>query len=235
MVNLQCVWSWAQDDKLRREFDKLNLVEIFILMCGISLLPFLEIVGFVFGFNHNSSDMLLGLENFFWWISATILITRTTSLGVETHWPPKWNQKIEEINPRIYLFLIVTIFVYVFLMFWPGVMNNILTNMSLLVGDKRFYPLKMWEGFLSVLLQEFEYRIVLYYSLNRIFGRHVAFFVSSLFFGFYHETEIFYRIATFSGGAIFSILTIATGSIIPAIILHSAVNISALFWTIALK
>ena len=88
---------------------------------------------------------------------------------------------------------------------------------------------------LSVLEQELEFRLILYYSLNRIFGRHAAFFGSSLFFGFWHEADLFYRMATFSGGAIFSTITIATGSVIPAIILHSAINFSALLLAIALQ
>lgn len=235
MVEKWNTWGWAQDGRICQEFDKLNLIEISVLICGIAIMPFLEIIGFIFGFNHDPSDMIWELENFFWWAGITIIIVRTSVFKAETHWPPKWHQRIEEVDLRIYLFLFVIVFVYAIVILWPGTINILLANANSFIGDKKIYFLKIWNGFLSVVFQELEYRVVLYYSLNRVLGRHAAFWACSLFFGFLHEASVFYRMATSAGGAIFSILTIATGSAIPAIILHSAVNISALFLAIALK
>lgn len=235
MVTFPNMWSWAKDEKLCKEFERLNLVEILVLVCGVALVPFLEIIGFVFGFNHEPSGMVLGLEKFFWWVGLVVVITRTNILRDITHWPPNWYQDIKEINRRVYLFLIAVIFAYFVLVFWPGVLAHLLEKMNLVVGGKDIGFLKIWNGFLSVLKQELEYRIILYYSLYRIFGRNVAFLATFLLFGFYHDTDFFYRMATFSGGAIFSILTITTGSVIPSVILHSVINLSAFFLSIALK
>lgn len=229
------IWSWAKDERLCKEFERLNLVEILILGCGVGLLPFLEIVGFVFGFDHIPSLMLLKLEKFFWWTGFIVVITRTNILRDITHWPPNWFLNLKEVDWRVYTFVALLIIFYVFLAFWPGVLEDLLWKMDFLVGDKEVHFLKIWEGVLSVLQQEIEYRIVLYYSLCRVFGRSFAFFFTSLLFGFYHDADFFYRTATFSGGAIFSILTVATGSVVPSVILHSVINLSALFLSMALK
>ncbi len=229
------MWSWAKDSRLRDEFDGLNLVELLVLISSVSLMPFLEIVGFIFGFNHRPSNMLLMFERYLWWAGFVIIIARTTLLCLKTHWPLCWAGELGKVDLRIYLYFFVVVFAYFLLAFWPGISDNLWESMNFIVGDKKISFLKIWGGFLSVLQQELEYRLVLYYSLNRVFGRHVAFPLSCIIFGFAHESSFSYQTAVALGGSIFSLLTIASGSIIPAVILHSIINLSALFLAIALK
>ena len=229
------IWSWARDEKICREFEKLTLPEVVAVIIGVGLIPFLRVIAFILGFKHNPSDSVNGLQNFFWLIGIVIIISRTAVFYFTIHWPPLWSEDARNADRRVYIFILLLIFLYVVILLRPGTLAEIFLKLSSLVGLPNFTIFKIWEGFRSVVLQELEFRLLLYYSLNCLFGRNVAFFATAAFFGMWHEDVFSYQIAAATGGAIFSVLAIATGSIVPAIVIHSVVNLAALFLVASLK
>lgn len=229
------VWSWARDEKICKEFEKLTLPEIVAVIIGVGLVPFLRAAAFILGFKHSPSNGVYSLQNFFWLLGIVIIISRTAVFYFTTHWPPLWSEDVRNIDRRVYAFISLLIFLYVVIVLWPGALAEIFLKLSSLAGSLNLTIFKVWAGFCSVVLQELEFRLLLYYSLNCLFGRNVAFCATAALFGMWHEDVFSYQIAAAIGGAIFSILAIATGSIVPAILIHSVVNLAALFLLASLK
>ena len=127
------------------------------------------------------------------------------------------------INKYIYLFfcLSLAIALCVVLTFsdsWMGIRRAIDVMVSGSALLNKFY---------YIVKEEVLYRFLLYYSLNRLFGRGTAFFCTVTLFSLMHHTNSFYYpFAVAPAGLALSIVSIATGSILAPIFLHMIFNAS---------
>lgn len=221
------MWDWAHDGRIRAEFEKFTRLELWFLILTVALWT-LVVGGGVFGGFWKTVDVFLiqrigngtqQIVSFLLIVATGILLARKSIFSWRVHWPIKLRH-IYITDWRIYAVLGLFIAARL-IMFWlyPEALPSFLDSMKLVLKQITFLQM-----IYIVLLEEVSHRLVLYYSLNRLFGRNWAFWLAVTVFSLGHSYSIYYIVAVTIFAAALPILTIATGSLIPAIGFHFVLN-----------
>src|SRR3989344_3777199 len=191
--NKKDIWLWAGDTKIVEKFKELKISE------AIFFSLFIFFFSTRYSWQYISWYFLEIPENFirsvnyilpYWWIAvlAVLFVSKfNLFFGAFNFSSVSWKDFLI-INKYIYLFfcLSLAIALCVVLTFsdsWMGIRRAIDVMVSGSALLNKFY---------YIVKEEVLYRFLLYYSLNRLFGRGTAFFCTVTLFSLMHHTHSFY-------------------------------------------
>src|SRR3989338_843800 len=213
------MWGWARDERIINSYRELTVLEHLVLV-GVVFSGFT--LGFFERFFAFSAEEKLDMSqaaSLLWWAALVIIVTRSSVFLISTHWPIYWNDSIAGSGRSFLMISGCSIAVFAILWFWGDNLAVFVTQAQGLARGQAVIG-----GFLIVVEQEIVFRLLLYYTLHRLTGRTMAFFGSVTFFAISHSGVTWpYLPLTFCGGAIFCLLMMRTGSIIPSIFIHSVI------------
>lgn len=223
MIKKNSAWEWANDAKIVKSFENFSKLELRFL-AFICAWPALRLIGFdAFSMEGSTKSFLDNVYSIMWWIAVGVLVSRRHIFSIEKIHNFDFSLKgILQVNKRLLIFCVLISFACFFwIRFTPKAFIGITDNVKLLM-DKSSPGF----GFVSIIIQEIQYRLVLYYSLNRFWGRNVAIVFGVLCFALPHSSSFYYPIAIIPISIVFNLLIILTGSLIPSITLHSLINLT---------
>lgn len=204
------MWSWAEDTVLRNLFFRLSRHEVIFLIIVVVL----DVRG------------NLGKYGEFLWgaVFGIFFLARFNILLAGFCFPHTLTCAVKKVDARVWIAFLASLCMYAgMLQLYPEALPALLKSARGLVTITGFSSIIYL--FYGIMFEEFVFRFVAYYSLDRLFGRSVAFFGSVALFAFAHQHNVFYPIAVIPAGMMFTTLTALTGSVVPAVLLHSILNI----------
>ena len=209
MVKFGDSWLWANDKKIIEKFNQLDVTE--------------QLFFLIFGF-------LFSIKYFFYWsddlwvVFWVVLFASRLNVLVFAFFFSKISWKvIFSIDRKIYFIFSFSVLLAIFvILFFPSSWSGISGFIEVATSTTTL----SWAVY-SILREEILYRFVFYYSLNRFFGRNIAFFTTVMAFSLMHGVNSsYYPFAVAPAGILFSIFSIATGSVLSSILLHFIFNVS---------
>lgn len=220
MVN-NGLWHWARDEKITKAFESFSNFELRFL-AFVCAWPVLRLIVFESAYFHETTISFI--ENIYsglWWMAVGVLaFSRSHIFSIRKIHGFDVLSAVTVLPERKFLLALAAvslacpIAVWFFPLALPEIAKQAKSMVSVSIG---------W-GFKEVVVQEIQYRLVLYYSLNRLWGRNSAFVFSIICFALVHNFGLYYPMAVIPASILFFVITIATGSLIPAITIHSLIN-----------
>lgn len=222
------MWLWVQDKKIVEKFKELKISEAIFF----SLFVFFYSTQYSWQFFSkyffripDSFEKLVSYVLPYWWFAvlAILFVSRLSLLSSVFNFSNISFRNFLVIDRRIYaLFcfsLIVALgMVLIFSDSWAGIKRSI----DAMVANADFL-----KYFYNIVEEELLYRFLLYYSLNRLLGRQVAFYSTVTMFSMrHHLNSFYYPFAVAPAGILFSVTALATGRIWIPILLHCIFNAS---------
>lgn len=222
------MWHWAKDNRIRDAFRQFTIFELLILVITPiywSLAPAKPLDG-IWIWLHKILLVNVGMgAEAFWpiisWISIGILIAHRSIFSFKVHWPPG---SFSNIHVFFWAMLIFFVILRIGMLFFLPESTASLAESLKSINSKMTF----WKGIIGILTEEIGYRLILYYSLERMLGRNFSFWGTAVLFSLAHWYSIYYVIAVAPLAIILLLLVISTGSLIPAIIIHGIINLIAL-------
>ncbi len=217
------MWDWAKDEKVVKSFEIFSDFELRFLafVCAWPVLQ--EIVFGAFGLYSGDKVFLMNLYNYLWWMAVgIILISKRSIFSIKKiHNFDFTSYNIPKINIKIIVYCaLFSLCCLGFVWFYKdGFLEVVGSAKSASRSSVAF-------GFKDVVLQEVQYRLLLYYALNRLYGRTPAFVFGVLCFALSHQSSFYYPIAVIPVSIIFFLVMIGTGSLMSVIALHSLINLT---------
>ncbi len=203
------MWHWARDQELVNKFEKIRTREIIVLIFfvatqSLALLP----------------DFLQPLT---WMAVAILCIVRLDIFSFKLHFRRTPLADIRFVDKKMWMILGSSMVLYIsVLVIFPDSFPKIYAS-----ARNMCESITLSNELFKILHEEILFRLALYYSLNRLFGRNVSFWATLFFFAFRHDhnVHIYYPLAVIPAGILLSLVTILTGSLVPALLLHFILNI----------
>lgn len=204
------MWSWTGDTVLRNLFFRLSRHEVIFLVLVVVL---------------DTKGNLGQYSEFLWGaVFGVFFLARFNVLCASFYFSHTPAQAVKNVDARIWILFLVSLYSYAGMLYlYPEALPALLGSARGLAKIAGFSSVIY--AFYRIILEEFIFRFVAYYSFDRLFGRNAAFLGSVALFAFAHQHNVFYPVAVIPAGMMFTILTMLTGSVVPAVLLHGILNI----------
>ena len=228
------MWLWANDGKIVEKFNGLKISEIIFFTLFVLLFStkyfWRQLPVYFYSIPWGVTEQTSTLLPYLWTaVLAILLVSRSDVFLTAFSWSKVSHRVVLKIDKKVYfIFLLSVVLVFgVFLLFpdsWPETSKSIKNIAS---------SATFASSVLSIIKEEVLYRLILYYSLQRIFGRNIAFFSTVVLFSLIHQANgFYYPFAVAPAGILFSVIAIASGSILASVLLHFIFNISIYIFVI---
>ena len=220
------MWKWAQDNTLCREFAKLRYGEATLLVVYIAGEVIVRLC------THISYDpfSLFAECIAFWrkyapcmdWIVVVMLVLSHFEILRAAFAVPHFSlSDTRRIDERLYVLLSGSVILYAgMVIFVPESVPALFSSVESIVGR-----ISLFSVLFIMFQEEILYRLLLYYSLNRLFGRTTAFVVCVALFALSHDYNIYYPVAVLPAAILLSLCTILWGNLWLAALLHAVLNL----------
>ncbi|MEK7560279.1 MAG: CPBP family intramembrane glutamic endopeptidase [Patescibacteria group bacterium] len=225
------MWQWAGDAKIIEKFKELKKLEVLFFSLFIFFYSLQYSWKYVSEYFFKIPEWFpqtinLFLPNLLVITFAILFISRSDILFTAFSFRLRSFKALTKIDKKIYfLFAISCIVSATVMLVFPDSWHKISWSIKT-VANSISNKGDFMNEFFIIFREEVFYRLLLYYSLNRFFGRTFAFLGTVTAFSLmHHGYSFYYPFAVAPAGFLFSILCIATGSILSSLFLHLFFNI----------
>ncbi len=220
------MWKWASDDNICREFAKLRYGEAVFLAVYVAGEVIVRLS------THISYDAVSLLAECiaFWrrcapymdWIVVAMLVLSHFEILRAAFAAPRFSlSDIRRIDEKLYVLLLGSVILYAgMVIFVPESMPALFSSVESIVGR-----ISLSSVLFIMFQEEIFYRLLLYYSLNRLFGRTTAFVFCVALFALSHDYNVYYPVAVLPAAIMLSLCTILWGNLWLSVFLHAALNL----------
>ena len=220
------MWQWAGDEKLCREFAKLHFGEVCFLVFYTAGEVIVQLGTHIpwgpFSIVTDSIALWRSSAPFMdWMIVGMLVLSRFEIVRAAFAIPHLSLSDVRRIDARLYLLLLLSVLLYAgMIVFVPESVSALFSSVEKIAGR-----ISLFSVLFVMLQEEILYRLLLYYSLNRFFGRTAAFVLCVLFFALSHDYNIYYPVAVLPASIMLSLCMILWGNIWLAALVHAILNL----------